>query len=319
MSDNNSDRQRSDNVMSEVELSRTDSNNNANASVNQDVPVADNDASNTDNNDEQERQIPTEQVESNIDGAATNPPPSEEANNPPTSGEGNKAAPAQVKKRVVVDPAKLLEPIRTDPIKALEARKRRLDRQVATNMPEIHYVGQIISMEKVINDPTEGAFCRWKVDHGKVWELLGGEVTGQTHISYCSTNEQEVLPLSHPIDLHFAAAGLQGWGAPRFCVQCYRLDWHGRKVLSGYGFVHLPLTTGAHRLKIPLWRPVGTPDQELSSFLLGESPALINHEPIYESAWKDRCRLLTIASGEVEVELHVINRFMSQQGIEERR
>lgn len=60
----------------------------------------------------------------------------------------------------VVDPAKLLEPIRTDPIKALEARKRRLERQVEPNVPEIHYVGQILSMSMVINDALEGAFCR---------------------------------------------------------------------------------------------------------------------------------------------------------------
>jgi hypothetical protein len=60
-----------------------------------------------------------------------------------------------------VDPSKLLDPIRTDPIKALELRKRRLDRQADSFMPEIHYVGQITSAKNVILDSTEGALCRF--------------------------------------------------------------------------------------------------------------------------------------------------------------
>jgi hypothetical protein len=60
-----------------------------------------------------------------------------------------------------VDPAKLLDPIRTNPIKALEVRKRRLDRQADSMMPEIHYVGQIASGRNITTDLTEGAFCRF--------------------------------------------------------------------------------------------------------------------------------------------------------------
>ena len=59
-----------------------------------------------------------------------------------------------------IDPSKLLDPIRTDPIKALELRKRRLDRQADSSMPEIHYIGQIQSGKRIIQDSTEGAFCR---------------------------------------------------------------------------------------------------------------------------------------------------------------
>lgn len=59
-----------------------------------------------------------------------------------------------------IDPSKLLDPIRTDPIKALELRKRRMDRQADSSMPEIHYVGQIVSARNIINDSTEGVFCR---------------------------------------------------------------------------------------------------------------------------------------------------------------
>ena len=65
--------------------------------------------------------------------------------------------------KIPIDPSKLLDPIRTDPIKALEARKRRLDRQADSSMPEVHYIGQIVSGKNIITDSTEGAFCRYTI------------------------------------------------------------------------------------------------------------------------------------------------------------
>lgn len=55
---------------------------------------------------------------------------------------------------------------------------------------------------------------RWKVDYGKAWEHLGGDVFGQTQISYSlddmiSTDSSRKMVFNHPIDMHFAAAGLQ--------------------------------------------------------------------------------------------------------------
>ncbi|KAJ1400839.1 putative B9 domain-containing protein [Ochromonadaceae sp. CCMP2298] len=183
-------------------------------------------------------------------------------------------------------------------------------------MPEIHYVGQVLSGRNITTDHTEGAFCRWRLEHGKAWNHLGGDLQGQTQVAYCSINEREQLPFGHPIDIHFAAAGLQGWGAPRVTVQCYRLDWHGRRILAGYGFAHMPIAPGPHRLEVHLWRPIGTPEQELVSFLLGHAPALITPDPIYESAWKERCRLLTVAAGSVCIDVFVVTRHMKKQGMD---
>lgn len=50
---------------------------------------------------------------------------------------------------------------------------------------------------------------RWKIEHGKSWQHLGGDLHGQTQVAYCSNNASEFLPFSHPVDAHFAAAGLQ--------------------------------------------------------------------------------------------------------------
>lgn len=107
----------------------------------------------------------------------------------------------------------------------------------------------------------------------------------------------------------------KGWGSPRIVIQAFRVDWFGRRLVAGCGFVHVPLMPGQHSLEVPLWRPIGTPEQELQAFLLGDSPALANPDPIYESAWKDRCRLMTTASGVVSINISVITRFMKEQGL----
>lgn len=85
--------------------------------------------------------------------------------------------------------------------------------------------------------------------------------------------------------------------------------------MAGYGFVHAPLNPGKHSLEVSLWRPIGSPEQELKAFLLGDTPSLSSPDPIYESAWKDRCRLLTTSSGTVSIELNIITRFMEEQGM----
>ena len=217
---------------------------------------------------------------------------------------------------VSMGPLRILEPVRTDPIKVGQQRRRRLERLATESMPEIHYIGQIASCLGLIKDTTEGACVRWKIDYGQSWEHLGGDIQGQTQMSYCQIKETEMLPLNHPIDVHFAEAGLQGFGGPRIAMQSYKMDWHGRRILLGYGFTHLPTSPGYHRLEIPLWRPSGNQEQELEAFLLGKTPALISHEPLYESAWKERCRLVTVTAGKVFMDIYVVTRFSKQQGLD---
>lgn len=57
-------------------------------------------------------------------------------------------------------PLRVLEPFRTDPIQAQKVRQKRLERLAASSVPEIHYVGQIVSGQKLISDSSEGACCR---------------------------------------------------------------------------------------------------------------------------------------------------------------
>lgn len=209
-------------------------------------------------------------------------------------------------------------PVRTDPIEGLDPRtiKRRLDRKVNECVPEIHIVGRITNGKDLVNDISEGAFCRWKVSAGKAWQHLGGELIGQTQVAYPSHNPTDKVVFEHPVDLHFACAGLQGWGALRIAVQVFRLDAFGRKLLGGYGFGHLPFTPGMHSVEVHLWRPLGSMEQEMAAFLLGETPCLVSQDPLYESAWKDRCRLITTSGGSVSLQVFVMTRYWKDQGLQ---
>lgn len=73
-------------------------------------------------------------------------PPIQEA--PSSSGNGGEPVP------------KPYEPIRTEPLKSMDTRKRRLDRVTDDSIPEFHIVGQIKSGSGIVQDLTEGAFCR---------------------------------------------------------------------------------------------------------------------------------------------------------------
>jgi hypothetical protein len=57
-------------------------------------------------------------------------------------------------------PLKVLEPTRTDPVKVLQTRQRRIERLSATAMPEVHVVGQITSGKHLVTEPGEGACVR---------------------------------------------------------------------------------------------------------------------------------------------------------------
>ena len=69
-------------------------------------------------------------------------------------------------------------------------------------------------MKSILQRSDRTPFYRWKVDHGKIWEHLSGEIFGQTQISYCNSHTifndaPYSMTFNHPLDMHFAAAGLQ--------------------------------------------------------------------------------------------------------------
>jgi len=225
-------------------------------------------------------------------------------------------AAAGSKERFVFGPMKGLEPMRADPIKTYTQRAKRLERLTAVQLPEVHVIGTICSGHGFTDDVSEGVMVRYKVDFGEAFNLIGGITLGQTQFSYCNLDHTEAVPFNHPIDLHLAQAASQSGGSPRMTLQTYKLDMYGRRILCGYGFAHIPITTGHHVLEVDMWRPSGTPEQELGAAFLGEVPALISHNPLYDSAWKERCRLISQSTGKVKLDLFVMTRHSGAHGID---
>uniref|UniRef100_F6VF72 B9 domain-containing protein 2 n=2 Tax=Equus TaxID=9789 RepID=F6VF72_HORSE len=146
--------------------------------------------------------------------------------------------------------------------------------------------------------------------HRAAWKLLSGVREGQTQVDTPQVGDMAYW--SHPIDLHFATKGLQGW--PRLHLQVWSQDSFGRCQLAGYGFCHVPSSPGTHQLDCPTWRPLGSWREQLARAFVGGGPQLLHGDAIYSGA--DRYRLHTAAGGTVHLELGLLLRHFDRYGVE---
>lgn len=94
---------------------------------------------------------------------------------------------------------------------------------------------------------------------GDNWRVLEGATEGQTQLD--TPEIGSVSTWNHPLDVHYATRGLQGW--PQIQLQIYHLDSYSRTNLVGYASTSLPTRPGIHYVDAPAWRPLGI----LNSFL----------------------------------------------------
>ncbi|XP_077582763.1 B9 domain-containing protein 2 [Stigmatopora nigra] len=174
-------------------------------------------------------------------------------------------------------------------------------------MAELHIIGQLVGASGFDHN---SLFCKWALHTGGAWRLLSGTKQGQTQVDNPQTGD--IAYWSHPIDVHYATKGLQGW--PKLHLQVWHQDWLGRCVMFGYGYCHVPSSPGHHRIHCVTWRPTGSVLEELSQKFVGGGPQLRNPDIIYSGA--DRYRLRTEAVGTVELELGIIMRHFDKYGVE---
>ena len=115
----------------------------------------------------------------------------------------------------------------------------------------------------------------------------------------------------HPIDLHYAIKGIDGW--PRLRIEVYGVDAYGRVELAGYGCCIIPISAGTHELRCATWRPCGSLREQFSTFFLGGFPRLKQKELI--TAPTDRFRLQTEPSGEVLLKLSIMSKDLARYGV----
>ncbi|KAA3679889.1 B9 domain-containing protein 2 [Paragonimus westermani] len=174
-------------------------------------------------------------------------------------------------------------------------------------MAELHVIGQI---DSAYGFPEKNLFCKWGINTGGAWRLIEGTAEGQTQVDCPQIGDKAYF--CHPIDLHFATKGLQGW--PKIHLQVWHYDWVGQNNLYGYGFSHIPTSPGHHNVEIAIWRPVGSLIDHISSTFVGGGPHLRKPDIVYNPS--DRFFLQTESMGYVSVNLNVILRGFNKFGIE---
>jgi B9 domain-containing protein 2 len=127
--------------------------------------------------------------------------------------------------------------------------------------PELHVLGEIVGGSGFDSD---NSFCFYELKTGDHWTLVGGEAKGQSQIDF---PRGSMHVWNHPLDLHFYTKTMQGW--PRIILAVHNQDSYGGNQLIGYGFFFIPMTGGHHTLEVPIWRPQGTPSEEIYDFFLG--------------------------------------------------
>ncbi|KAJ0397560.1 hypothetical protein P43SY_003435 [Pythium insidiosum] len=162
--------------------------------------------------------------------------------------------------------------------------------------PEVHIIGEIVGGDGF--GVADGLCCKWSIEYGNQWIHIAGDQLGQTQVDHPSPSIEDVagtVVWAHPLDVHFATSSFQGW--PKVLVQVWRVDAHMKASVIGYGFAHLPFQAGNHQLTVPIWRPMGSSKEEAEAALLGNTPELMTDDVVFNTAWAERCRLRTVASG----------------------
>lgn len=174
-------------------------------------------------------------------------------------------------------------------------------------MAEVYIIGQIIGASKF---PKKSLFCKWGIKAGGGWQVISGLTEGQTQVD--NPEYDHLTYWSHPVDIHFATKGVQGW--PKFYVQVYHYDQFGRSEIYGYGFSHIPTSPGTHILECYTWRPLGSLQDEFTRYFLGGGPQLCVPDIVYTG--NDRYKLHTQTMGIVHLEISIILRNFTKYGVE---
>jgi hypothetical protein len=136
---------------------------------------------------------------------------------------------------------------------------------------------------------------------GSLWKFIEGESEGQTATD-CNQIDQKSF-FAHPLDLHLATRGIQGW--PKLSIEVFSVNALKQFCPVGIGFAYIPTKPGLHRLRIATWRiaPQTVLDSIREKFYTGGF-TIIKKDLIHTGL--ERYKIATISSGTVEVEVSVV-------------
>lgn len=186
-------------------------------------------------------------------------------------------------------------------------------------MAELHIIGEIIGAEGFSE---QSLFAKWKLNAGSSWRPLEGFTEGQTQLSARKIRVQDEAEFqisqshhlwSHPIDVHYATKGLQGW--PRLELQVWGVDWLGKCNISAYGFMSVPARAGHHQLQCHTWRPVGDFRRRTLDYVTNHRIHLIDPSEVI-GAGLNRHIIQADSMGSVRAALTIIMKDFQEFGVD---
>lgn len=168
-------------------------------------------------------------------------------------------------------------------------------------MAELHILGEITSGR---NFNGHSFFVDYEIIAGTQWTHAAGSLKGSSHVMAW---DFDGIIWSMPIDLHFATDSVQGW--PKINIQVWEVDYYGRKDLSGYGVVFVPLPTGKmETCTVETWKPTYWDAsgwkrmyQQARQMVMGGNPVLRDTSLVHNN--DNRFKLHTTSGGTVTLKL----------------
>jgi len=160
--------------------------------------------------------------------------------------------------------------------------------------------------------------CVFTVQHGADWTLVSGAPTGITQLA-CSSlppafsfssalfrgGESHEVVWNFPIGLVFKSTSPFGW--PRIVVTVYGTDLCNRRVVKGYGSVHVPCQPGRHSRTIRLYCPLSSsPLTRILGALFGNPAQLVDPRIVAGTEGREVVRVQS--GGKVKVRFDVMLR-----------
>eukprot|EP01013_Petalomonas_cantuscygni_P012051 TRINITY_DN25754_c0_g1_i1.p1 TRINITY_DN25754_c0_g1~~TRINITY_DN25754_c0_g1_i1.p1 ORF type:complete len:202 (+),score=13.85 TRINITY_DN25754_c0_g1_i1:106-711(+) len=124
----------------------------------------------------------------------------------------------------------------------------------------VHVNGTI---EHAIHNNAVTLYCRWCFVKGRHWDVLHPSDhpvsldEGITQTTERAAGPSPLFGWHFPLSVTFHSRTPHGW--PQLCVAVYGVDPTGKDSVKGYGWAHVPMSSGRHRLTIPLFTPVKPP------------------------------------------------------------
>merc|ERR1719282_1679841 len=184
---------------------------------------------------------------------------------------------------------------------------------------------EVTSFRLVLNGEIESAqmgpgnrgplMCVFSIQHGADWTIVSGAPHGITQLACNSApfvasvsatlrgDRVSEVVWNFPIGLIFKSTSPFGW--PRIAVTVYGTDMCNRRIVKGYGSIHVPCQPGRHTRTIRLYCPLSSsPLTRLLGALLGNPAQLVDPRIIAGTEGREVVRVQS--GGKVRLNFEVL-------------